>query len=662
VNAPAGWSAPDRAGAALGGAVRVLIVEDNPEDAETFCRYLEATPGRTCRHAPLGEEALDLLISDPPDCVLLDYGLPDMTGLEWLREARAAGSDCAVVVLTGLGDESVAVAVMKAGAQDYLVKGRITAHELGRAVDGAAERWRLQRELAVANERTRTILASVTDAFVALDAGFRFRYVNAAAEALSHRPPGQLLGQLVWEAFPWLNDHDAGTQLRAAQSGRLVLRFETRYARLGAWYEVRAYPESGGGLTVYVSDVSERRRLETERHRASERLEQLYRTGLALNRARSRPEVILTLAEQATKVLGAVAGTFALMSDDDSDLLLTGHCDAARSGEPVLLRGLEEATLWYPRLFDGGAALGHAAWAAVPFLLADRVLGSMGLIYAAPQAFSPDDQTLLRAFAELGAQALGRAQLHETELDLRLSLERRVEERTAELRQSNSELEQFAAVASHDLREPLRTVSSYSQLLAGRYGPLLDERGLRYVEFILDGTTRMHHMVEDLLDLSRIGTHASAQAVTDTGALVDAAAGLLEAMISESGAQVTRGPLPRLTADASQLTQLFQNLIANAVKFRREAVTPQVHVSAELSGAEWRFSVSDNGIGVAPEHRERVFTLFQRLHSRQAYPGNGIGLSVCQKIVLRHGGRLWLESVPGQGSTFSFTLPAGGPP
>lgn len=661
--------------------LRVLIVEDSPEDAQTFSAYLsgDSQRPRRCEALPLGELALQRVLTNPPDCVLLDYGLPDMTGLEWLDRARPG---CAVVMLTGLGDEAVAVAAMKAGAQDYLVKGQLSAEALCRALDGAVERFELQRRLAQANARTARVLSSVTDAFMALDAEFHVQYLNGAAETLTRRTAHPPLGATLWEIFPWLETHELGEQLRGAQRERIVVRLETQLAPLDGWYEVRIYP-ADEGLTVYFSDVSERRQAQTQSQRASERLERLHRAGVALNAARSLAEVTAAIARQAATVFGAVGGTMALQHLSEPVLQISDTfgvsaeesrawrqiplaapfplCDAVRAREPVLLGNPEEATLWYPRLFDAGQMQGHQAWAAVPILRGEQVLGSLGLMFDAPQAFESDDRTLMLAYAELGAQALGRAQLYETERELRDSLERRVEARTAELRQSNRELEQFAAVASHDLREPLRTISSYAQLLAGRYGDQLDERGARYLNFILDGTGRLHRLIEDLLALSRVGTHGSTFSLTDTGALLASTLKMLEAGIGEAGAQVTHGPLPQLMADATQLGQLFQNLIANALKFRRAGVAPRVHVGALREGAYWRFTVSDNGLGIAPEHVEQVFHLFQRLHHREEYPGNGIGLSVCQKIVVRHGGRIGVDSLPGQGSTFWFTLPASVP-
>ena len=235
-----------------------------------------------------------------------------------------------------------------------------------------------------------------------------------------------------------------------------------------------------------------------------------------------------------------------------------------------------------------------------------------------------------------------------------ISARKRAEE---ELRRSNEELERFAYVASHDLQEPLRTVTSYVQLLARRYRDKLDADAGEFIEFAVQGAMRMQRLIEDLLAFSRVGTRAAALVPTDANAALDAALENLKAAAGEAGATLTRGPLPRVLADPVQLGQLFTNLVGNAVKFRGTE-PPRVQIGAERDGTQWVFRVRDNGIGIDPQYFERIFVIFQRLHGRNEYPGTGIGLAVCRKIVERHGGRIWVESEEGGGATFSFTLSA----
>jgi PAS domain S-box-containing protein len=234
--------------------------------------------------------------------------------------------------------------------------------------------------------------------------------------------------------------------------------------------------------------------------------------------------------------------------------------------------------------------------------------------------------------------------------------EKLLEERNL-LARSNAELEQFAYVASHDLQEPLRAVASCVQLLQKRYEDKLDARANEFISHAVDGTKRMQALISDLLAYSRVGTRGHAFETVNLEEILSDALANLTVAIQENGAVITRDPLPTLLGDDTQLGQLFQNLIGNAVKFRAEGRPPQIRVTARREGAEWIFGVADNGIGIEPQYFERVFRVFQRLHTRTRYPGTGIGLAICKKIVERHGGRIWIESQPDQGSVFHFTLP-----
>jgi light-regulated signal transduction histidine kinase (bacteriophytochrome) len=231
-----------------------------------------------------------------------------------------------------------------------------------------------------------------------------------------------------------------------------------------------------------------------------------------------------------------------------------------------------------------------------------------------------------------------------------------LERSNEELERSNKELAQFAYVASHDLQEPLRMVGSYTQLLSKRYKGKLDADADEFINFAVDGVVRMKTLINDLLDYSRVGTRGKELSPADCEEVLEYTLVNLQRLIEDTQASVTHSPLPVVMADPSQIGQLFQNLIGNAVKFRGEA-PPAVHVSAEKGPNEWVFSVSDNGIGIHPDYVDRIFEIFQRLHSRTEYPGTGIGLAVCKKIVERHGGRVWVESDLGAGSTFRFTIP-----
>jgi two-component system, chemotaxis family, sensor kinase Cph1 len=229
-----------------------------------------------------------------------------------------------------------------------------------------------------------------------------------------------------------------------------------------------------------------------------------------------------------------------------------------------------------------------------------------------------------------------------------------------ELKRSNAELEQFAYVASHDLQEPLRMVASYTQLLGRRYEARFDSDAREFMAYIVDGASRMKQLIEDLLAYSRVGTKGQEFAAVSSEAALRRALFNLRTATEEAGAAVTYDAMPMVHADESQVAQLFQNLIGNALKFRSASV-PRIHVHAKEERGEWQFEVRDNGIGIEPQYFERIFMVFQRLHNKGEYPGTGIGLAICKKVVERHGGRIWVESRLAQdanhGSSFYFTLP-----
>jgi PAS domain S-box-containing protein len=226
------------------------------------------------------------------------------------------------------------------------------------------------------------------------------------------------------------------------------------------------------------------------------------------------------------------------------------------------------------------------------------------------------------------------------------------------LAHSNKELEQFAYVVSHDLQEPLRTITSYTQLLAKRYEDRLDQDAQDFIRYIVDGASRMQRLIQDLLSYARITTGASPFVSADLSEAFEEAVANLQAAIAESAAVVTKNGLPKIIADYRQMVQLIQNLIGNGIKFRKNGEPPHVHVFAKKMEEGWTISVRDNGIGIDPKYFDRIFIIFQRLHGKQEFSGNGIGLALCRKIMDRHGGRIWVESTPGEGATVCFTIKA----
>jgi signal transduction histidine kinase len=239
----------------------------------------------------------------------------------------------------------------------------------------------------------------------------------------------------------------------------------------------------------------------------------------------------------------------------------------------------------------------------------------------------------------------------------RLKTKKDLKKLVEELKHSNDELQQFAYITSHDLQEPLRSITSYAQLIEMRYKGQLDEDADDFIDFMVSGATRMKSMIQGLLDYSRIGTQGGEFKLTDTEEVLSVVFSNLKALIEENNAEITHSPLPIIFADENQINSVFQNLIGNALKFRKEGIKPKIHVSAQKTSNEYVFSVSDNGIGLEEQYCDRIFEVFKRLHAIGEYEGTGIGLSIVKRIIERHHGRIWVESSLGVGSTFYFTIP-----
>jgi signal transduction histidine kinase len=304
-----------------------------------------------------------------------------------------------------------------------------------------------------------------------------------------------------------------------------------------------------------------------------------------------------------------------------------------------------------------GIPAGHVPierFMVVPFFEGDRIVALIGVGNKASDYDKSDERQIVLLLSGMWSCVLKSRSREELQKAYN-ELEERVEQRTEELVRSNKDLEQFAYAASHDLQEPLRIIAGYTQLLQQRYKGRLDEDADQFISFTVDSVVRMQNLINDLLSYSRIETRGGVFGPADCQAILNDVLHTLQIVIEENDAAITHGPLPTVQADEVQLFQLFQNLISNAIKFRSDKA-PRIHITAEAQDERWMFSVKDNGIGIDPKYSERIFIIFQRLHRQDKYPGTGIGLAICKKIVERHGGRIWMESQPGEGATFYFIL------
>lgn len=503
------------------------------------------------------------------------------------------------------------------------------------------ERQKMETELRRSEERFRSVVANASDMVAIVGVDGRIRYVSPACERIMGFSPEELTGESVLR------------RVHADDRERISERFSSRSRRpgVGEPIQFRVVSKDGSerylealannligepsvdGVVINIRDITERKRFEDALSASEASLaaaQQIAHLGSwdtgPLERGVTWTEQKMRWSDEMYRLLGFAPQEFTpsfeslieAVHPQDRERIEAAARDSLSRGETSL--SLEHRV----RRPDGEVRTVQAQMATV---------------------FDGQSGEPVRRFGAL------------LDITERKHIERALEERARELARSNAELERFAYVASHDLQEPLRMVSSYTQLLARRYSGKLDKDADEFIEYAVDGAARMRALINDLLAYSRVGTRGKEFTPTNTGRIFEAAQANLRLAIEENEAEITNGPLPAVMADGTQLLQLFQNLISNAIKFRKKEEPPVIRIEAEHRAGEWLFSVRDNGIGIQPQYAERIFVVFQRLHRREEYSGTGIGLAVCKRIVERHGGRIWVESEPGKGSTFYFTLP-----
>lgn len=489
------------------------------------------------------------------------------------------------------------------------------------------ERKEWERKLRDNEARLQTILSTAIDGFWRVGTDGRFIEVNEAYCRMSGYAEGELLGATLDKVEAMQDLKEILRRIEQIVIGGAA-RFESAHRRKdGSTFEVDVSAQyqsaDGGSIVVFLRDITERKRSEE-----------------ALRESRAHLQFTLESAK---------FGDWDLNLLDDTSRRSLRHDECFGYNEPIADWGFEKfIQAVHPEDRERVERDFRKATSSLePWDFECRIFwpdGSLHWITARGSVYRREGKALrLHGIVE--------------EITERKEAEEKLRRFAEELQRSNQELEHFAYVASHDLQEPLRTVGSFAQLIERRYKGKLEDDADEFINYIVDGASRMQRLINDLLTYSRVGTRGRTFQRVDTQQVLSKVIQDIDSLIQGSGAVITHDEMPMVSADEVQLRQLLQNLIGNGVKFRKPGEAPAIHVAAKQVNGEWEFRVRDNGIGIEPQYFERVFVIFQRLHGRNEYEGTGIGLAVCKKIVERHGGRIWVESEPGAGATFCFTLP-----
>ena len=540
------------------------------------------------------------------------------------------------------------------------------------------------------------LLASIPELISRIGPDLRFRYISPAVTQFTGMPPEFFIGKNHREAgipehLAALLDQHLRRVFDTARAHTLEFDFESPVAGLRHLFGT-AIPDLGPNGSVdsvlgIVRDMTEQKRAERDRdillgreQEARETAEQLNRVGPVLAAQLDSGKLVQSVTDIATRLTGAEFGAFfhnVVNQRGESYMLYTlSGVDREKFSRFPMPRNTDVFAPTFrgegvvrsdditkdPRYGRNaprsGMPEGHLpvrSYLAVPVISrSGEVLGGLFFGHSAPGRFAERHEAVVTGIAAQAAIAMDNARLFAQSQWTQNQLENSNEE----LRRANRDLETFAYSASHDIQEPLRNVSIYTQLLQSKLGPEADPATEKLLEGILAGTTRMQHLVEDLLSYSQATKLAEGPVpATDAAEVFDAVIQELRRRIDESGAKITRGPLPKVRVHQVHLAQLLQNLLGNALKYRSQE-PPRVHMSAQLGDGSWMFSIVDNGIGIEPRYRAQIFGLFKRLHNRDEYSGSGVGLAICQRIVEQYGGRIWVQdSESGTGSDFRFTLP-----
>ncbi|MBD0312082.1 MAG: PAS domain S-box protein [Microcoleus sp. T3-bin5] len=627
--------------------IKVLVVDDQPSNLRFLSKLLTAQ-GYQVYQAICGQLALNVAIAHCPDLILLDIRMPEMNGYEVCRRLKATAEteQIPVIFLSVLDEMNDKLQAFRVGGADYITKPFQVEEVLAR-IDKQVGLQKLQQQLKEQNyqlQQSQSLLASILnsslDGVVAYSAvrnsegnivDFQWLLINPAAEKFYGLLLNEIVGKnLLAELSQFRNNGLFDLYVSVVETGETVDgEFSYEHERdTIVWLHIVAV-KLNDGLAVTFRNITDRKRAEIALRDSEERFRAIF--------------------EQAAVGIAktALCGQFMRVNP--------GFCQIVRYAESELLQKNWQA-ITHPddieadREYVSSLLSGNIQTFSLEKRLVckDEAVRWANVTVSAMRDANGTPQYLICAIEDISERKLVQ-ELLQASLDTQTRY-------AQELTRSNAELEQFSYVASHDLQAPLSTIAGYAQLLEKRCHNQLDAQGNKFIRNIVNSCERMQALIDDLLEYSRVGRSEKPFDVIDCNLVFEDACANLQLAIRQNQASVTRGDLPRVRGDSFQLLQLFQNLIGNAIKYR-SSEAPMVHVGASRQGDSWVFSVQDNGIGIAEQYHPRIFQLFQRLHSQKQYSGTGIGLAICQRIVERHGGRLWVESEPNRGSTFYFSIP-----
>lgn len=692
---------------------KILVVEDENIVALDIAQSLKTLGYDVVAVVASGEEALEKANELQPDLVLMDIQLRgQLDGIE--TAAQLSPLNVPIVYLTAYADPSTLARAKITEPFGYVIKP-FENRELHTTIEMALYKHQADREIREKEEWLTTTLRSIGDAVITTDAAGRITFMNPVAESLTGWRQPEAKGRPLAQIYTVI-DEKSGEQLESpitralpapvgAEAGPtspprdllLVARDSRPIPIDDSAAPLQDDQGNVTGIVIVFHDITEHKKAEKALQASEKRYRELFEQAqLALLKSEIHNEINRSLISSVSlsEVLQAVVDGVAEAVPAQRTLLHVIDQDSNQIAHAVENTPPEDEeappiiafdSIWQP-------VVDRVSQSQKPLYVADNVADfwaeiaqadglaeaagrltpeydKIGSMAVAPLIYSGNLLGTLTAVAhrDVAHKGQGDEELSERDVELMMvianqaavaienaRLRDEAEKRTQDLIRSNAELEQFAYIASHDLQEPLRMIKGYTQLLVRRYGGNEGEAE-DFTQFILDGVDRMSTLIDDLLTYSRIGFKPQSLEPTDSEKVLRKTLSNLARSIHEHQAQVTYDPLPRVVVDSTQLSQLFQNLISNAIKFRGKTA-PRIHISAQQQENCWIFSVADNGIGIAPEQSERIFMVFQRLHNRREYPGTGIGLAICKKIVEGYRGRIWVESTQGEGSTFYFSL------